>query len=75
VRTVVSSISPILAFVLQFSVEAIVKLTLLDTALFGHVAQCTPHDDKYRVGIEVVRVLIGESDMARLVNSVTVSGR
>jgi hypothetical protein len=55
---------------LMFRVDAVVKLALPDSALFGHVAHCTPHEGKYRVGIEVIRVLIGDSDLARLVNSI-----
>jgi hypothetical protein len=37
--------------------------------LFGHVIYC---DDEpaFRTGIEIVRVLIGESDLARLVNAI-----
>jgi hypothetical protein len=35
--------------------------------LFGHVLYCI-EDQSFRTGIEVVRVLIGESDLARLVN-------
>jgi hypothetical protein len=55
---------------LDFSVGATVKLALRDCTLFGHVAHCSRNGDKYRVGIDVVRVLIGDSDLGRLVNSI-----
>jgi hypothetical protein len=50
---------------------ATVKVQIGDCALFGHVAYC---DDEpaFRTGIEIVRVLIGESDLARLVKAILV---
>lgn len=62
-----------------FAPGAIVKTQLADCVLFGHVIDCNQvdcdsidyHQDRsFRTGIEVVRVLIGESDLARLVNAV-----
>jgi hypothetical protein len=46
-----------------------VKVQIEDSRLFGHVIYC---DDEpaFRTGIEIVRVLIGESDLSRLVNAI-----
>jgi hypothetical protein len=48
---------------------AIVKAYTGDCTLFGHVVYCDG-DPIFRTGIEVVRVLIGESDLARLVRAI-----
>jgi hypothetical protein len=37
--------------------------------LFGHIVYCG-EEPPFRTGIEVVRVLIGESDLSRLVNAI-----
>jgi hypothetical protein len=50
---------------------AIVKVQIGDCALFGHVTYCE-QVDSFRTGIEIVRVLIGESDLAHLVHAVLV---
>jgi hypothetical protein len=55
---------------LQFLPGAIVKLEVADCVLFGQVVHCCHYSSAYEVGMEVVRVLIGQSDRARLVNSV-----
>jgi hypothetical protein len=59
---------------LRFGPGAIVKAQLSDCVLFGHVIDCAQIDSNpdqmFRTGIEVVRVLIGDSDLARLVNAV-----
>jgi hypothetical protein len=47
---------------------AIVKAQVGDCVLFGHVVYCI-EEQSFRTGIEVVRVLIGESDLARLMNA------
>jgi hypothetical protein len=54
---------------LGFPTGAIVKVQVGDCVLFGHVTYCI-EDHSFRTGIEVVRVLIGESDLARLMNAV-----
>jgi len=58
----------------RFALGAVVKAQLADCVLFGHVMDCnqidSTHPQSFRTGIEVVRVLIGESDLARLVNAV-----
>jgi len=53
----------------RLAVGTTVKVQIGDCALFGHVTYC---DDEpaFRTGIEVVRVLIGESDLSRLVNAI-----
>jgi PilZ domain-containing protein len=47
----------------------VVKAELEDCVLFGHVTYCDA-EQAFRTGIEVVRVLIGESDLSRLVNAI-----
>jgi hypothetical protein len=56
---------------LRLAPGAIVKVQIGDCALFGHVTYC---DDEqcFRTGIEIVRVLIGESDLSRLVKAILV---
>jgi hypothetical protein len=49
---------------------AIVKLEVADCALFGQALRCHEDAGAYEIGIEIVRVLIGRSDLARLVNAV-----
>jgi hypothetical protein len=48
---------------------ATVKVQIGDCALFGHVTYCD-EERSFLTGIEVVRVLIGESPLARLVNAI-----
>jgi hypothetical protein len=55
---------------LQVLPGAIVKLEMADCALFGQVIHCCHYSSAYEIGIEVVRVLIGQSDLARQVNAV-----
>jgi hypothetical protein len=55
---------------LDFREGAIVRLKIADCSLFGHVIYCRPQEQSYRIGIEVVRVLVGESDLARLLKRV-----
>jgi hypothetical protein len=50
---------------------AIVKVQIGDCALFGHVTSCD-EEQSFLTDIEIVRVLIGESDLARLVNAILV---
>jgi len=54
---------------MRFAPGAIVKVQIGDCSLFGHVTYCD-EEQSFRTGIEIVRVLIGESDLARLVNSI-----
>jgi len=66
---------------LSFAVGTTVKVQVGDCALFGYVTYSTDagmenhagtsaEGQPFRTGIEVVRVLIGESDLARLVNAI-----
>jgi hypothetical protein len=54
---------------MRLAIGATVKVQVGDCALFGHVTYC---DDEpaFRTGIEIVRVLIGESDLSGLVNAI-----
>jgi hypothetical protein len=54
---------------MRLAVGATVKVEVEDCRLFGHVIYS---DEKpgFRTGIEIVRVLIGESDLSRLVNAI-----
>lgn len=54
---------------LPLATGAIVKVEIGDCALFGHVTYCQLDGPSFRTGIEVVQVLIGSSDLARLVNA------
>jgi hypothetical protein len=53
----------------RLAVGATVKVQIEDCNLFGHVIYCD-EEPAFRTGIEVVRVLIGESDLSRLVNAI-----
>jgi hypothetical protein len=59
---------------LALAESAIVKAQVGDCVLFGHVTYCdvsNSHEEQsFRTGIEVVRVLIGESDLARLMKAI-----
>jgi hypothetical protein len=57
---------------LQFAMGTIVKVRIGDSALFGHVTYCQEDGARFRTGIELVRVLIGESDLSRIVNAMLV---
>src|SRR5580704_13305389 len=54
---------------LSFKVGAAVKVLTGDCKLFGHVTYCT-EGQSFRTGIQVVRVLIGDSDLARVINAI-----
>jgi hypothetical protein len=46
-----------------------VRLNVNDSVLFGFVAHATPERSYYFTGIEVEQVLIGESDLSRLLKA------
>ena len=54
---------------MRLAVGATVKVQIEDCKLFGHVVYCD-EEPAFRTGIEIVRVLIGESDLSRLVNAI-----
>ncbi len=55
---------------LHLSPGSVVKLQVGDSVLFGEVHHSREDDRGSEVGIEVVRVLIGESELGRLVNAI-----
>ncbi len=58
---------------LRFDINVPVKVQMGDCTLFGHVSHCTDHNpagSSYRTGIEVARVLVGQSDLSRLIKAV-----
>jgi hypothetical protein len=48
---------------------AAVRLQIADSTLFGHVVYSNPDGARFRVGMEVVRVLLGGTDHSRLLQS------
>lgn len=48
---------------------SMVRLEIADSTLFGHVAYCNPDGGRFRIGVEVVRVLLGGTDLSRLLES------
>ncbi len=59
---------------LRFDINVPVKVQMGDCTLFGHVTHCTEHNPEpgrsFRTGIEVARVLVGQSDLSRLIKAV-----
>ena len=54
---------------LQFAPGTAVRMIINDSVLFGFVAHSTPERSFFRTGIEVVQVLIGESDLSNLLRA------
>jgi len=54
---------------LPLALGTTVKVEIGDCRLFGHVTYCD-EEQSFRAGIEIVRVLFDESDLARLVNTI-----
>ena len=54
---------------LQFMPGSVVRLSIDDSVLYGSVANSTPERSCFRTGIEVVQVLIGESDLSRMLKA------
>jgi hypothetical protein len=52
--------------------DSIVKLEVADCFLFGHVVYCKGEAPAFRLRVELVRVLIGGTDLADLLNAVLV---
>ena len=50
----------------ELAADEIVRLEAADCTLFGHVVHCTWQRDAFRTGIEVERVLLGNTDLAEL---------
>jgi len=54
---------------LQFMPRSTVRLNINDSVLYGYVAYSTPERSYFRTGIEVVRVLIGGSDLSQVLRA------
>jgi hypothetical protein len=52
----------------QLAPGDLVELDMADSLLFGHVVFCNPQPGEYRTGIEIERVLLGETDLSQLLN-------
>lgn len=50
----------------ELATDEIVRLEAADCTLFGHVVHCTWQRNAFRTGIEVERVLLGNTDLAEL---------
>lgn len=61
------------ALPLRFEPGTSIKAQVENNTLFGYVAYCEG-EQPFRTGIEVVRVLVGESDLSRLVRAVQAEG-
>ncbi len=57
------------ASALQFAPGALVQLDVANSVLFGHVAYCRPAGELFRTGIEIVQVLLGGSDLSKLLQT------
>jgi hypothetical protein len=54
---------------LQFIPRSAVRLNIDDSVLYGFVNYSMPERSYFRTGIEVVQVLIGESDLSKLLKT------
>jgi hypothetical protein len=54
---------------LQFAPGDLVQLEMADSLLFGHVVYCNPESGEFRIGIEVQRVLFGETDLSDILEN------
>src|SRR6202521_2431012 len=54
---------------LQFMPRSVVRLNITDSVLYGFIAHSTPERSYFRTGIEVVQVLVGGSDMSRVLRA------
>jgi hypothetical protein len=50
----------------ELAADELVRLETADCTLFGHVVHCTWQRNAFRTGIEVERVLLGNTDLAEL---------
>jgi len=46
--------------------DELVRLEAADCTLFGHVVYCTWQRNAFRTGVEIERVLLGNTDLAEL---------
>ncbi|HVO99420.1 MAG TPA: PilZ domain-containing protein [Bryobacteraceae bacterium] len=55
---------------MRFAPGTSIKAQVGTNTLFGHVVYCDDYENFFRTGIEVAHVLVGESDLAKLVRAV-----
>jgi len=53
----------------QLAPGDLVELEMADSLLFGHVIFCNPQSAEFRTGIEVERVLLGDTDLSRILQN------
>lgn len=53
----------------QFVADAVVRLEFADSVLYGCVIHCTGDESWFRIGIELIQVLLGATDTANLLNT------
>jgi hypothetical protein len=53
----------------QLAPGDLVELHMADSLLFGHVIFCNPQSGEFRTGIEIERVLLGETDPSLVLQS------
>lgn len=53
----------------HFAAAALVKVDFADSTLFGYVVYSEKHEGAFRTGIEVETVLLGGTDLSRLLHS------
>lgn len=59
---------------MPFAAGTLLKLNVADCSLFGEVIHSGQNLDHFEIGVEIVRVLIGDSDLARLLDAVLAEG-
>jgi hypothetical protein len=52
----------------QLAPGDLLQLEMADSLLFGHVIFCNPQSGEFRTGIEVERVLFGETDLSKILD-------
>ena len=50
----------------ELALDELVRVEAADCTVFGHVVHCTWQRNAFRTGIEVERVLLGNTDLAEL---------
>ena len=53
----------------QIAAGSAVRLKVNDSMLHGFVVHSTPQNSRFRVGIEVIQVLIGDSELSQLLRA------
>jgi hypothetical protein len=65
----ISSSGVALSAPIELPAGSAVQLEVADSFMFGFVVYCAPESSDFRMGIEVQRVLLGGSDLSRLLQS------